>query len=178
MVSIVAFVGDRGIGREAIDEIMREGDVVALSRRADEADRQPERITRNMDFRAQPAPRPAKALGIRPPLPCGHRRHADERGRWSSRSSAIPDRLRVPERQACRREPPFLSSGSNVASQTHSGRAVRAGHASDRPSEPSTIAHPEIGGCSSEDPLALGATWHKALDAVPLIVSKRVDIHR
>jgi hypothetical protein len=47
---------------------MCEGDVIALPGRANQADRIAETITSSMDFGAQTAPRPAQALGIRPPF--------------------------------------------------------------------------------------------------------------
>jgi len=68
MSSIIALVGQEGAGVETVDEIMSGRDVVALSRRADQAKRQAERIAGSMDLGAQPAPRPTQALGIRPPL--------------------------------------------------------------------------------------------------------------
>jgi hypothetical protein len=68
MIGIVAFVGDRGAGVEAIDEIMREGDVVALAWRSDQPDRIAEGVVGGVNFCAQAAARPAQALGIRPPF--------------------------------------------------------------------------------------------------------------
>ncbi len=68
MVGIVALVADRGARIEAIDEFMREGDVVALPRRADQAERVAECVTGGVDFGAQATSRPAQALGIRPPF--------------------------------------------------------------------------------------------------------------
>jgi hypothetical protein len=47
---------------------MREGDVVALPGRPDQTDRIAQRIASGVDFGAQPAPRPAQALGICPPF--------------------------------------------------------------------------------------------------------------
>ena len=69
MISVVALVGDGDVCGEALDQLVREGDVVALARRADQAHRIAERIASGVDFRAQAPARPAKALGIRPPLP-------------------------------------------------------------------------------------------------------------
>lgn len=68
MVGIVALVGDGGACGDAVDKIMREGDVIALSRGADQTDRIAEGIARGVDFGAQPAARPTQALGIRPPF--------------------------------------------------------------------------------------------------------------
>lgn len=68
VVGIVALVGDGDFGGEAVDEIVGEGDVVALAGRADQADRQAEGLGGGMDLGAQAAARPAQALGIRPPL--------------------------------------------------------------------------------------------------------------
>jgi hypothetical protein len=47
---------------------MREGDVIALARGADQADRIAKRVASGVDFGAQPAARSAQALGIRPPF--------------------------------------------------------------------------------------------------------------
>jgi hypothetical protein len=47
---------------------MREGDVVALAWRADQAHRIAERIAGGVDFGAQAAAGATKALGIRPPF--------------------------------------------------------------------------------------------------------------
>jgi hypothetical protein len=68
MVRVIAFVGDGGFGVDAVDQIMGKGDVVALARRADQANRQTERLGGGVDLGAQAAARPAQALGIRPPL--------------------------------------------------------------------------------------------------------------
>lgn len=68
MVGIVAFVSDGGIGIDTVNEVMGKGDVVALSGRADQAYRKAERFGCGMDLGAQATARPAKALGIRPPL--------------------------------------------------------------------------------------------------------------
>lgn len=68
MVGVITLVGDRGAGFEAVEEILREGDVVTLARTGEQADRIAERIAGGMDLGAQPAPRPAQALGIRPPF--------------------------------------------------------------------------------------------------------------
>ena len=42
MIGSISLVGDGGIGFDAVDKIVREGNVVALSRRADQSDRQTE----------------------------------------------------------------------------------------------------------------------------------------
>ena len=68
MVGIVSLVGDGGLGLDALDQIMSESDVVALAGRAEQADRKAEGFGGGVDLGAQPAPRPAQALGIRPPL--------------------------------------------------------------------------------------------------------------
>jgi hypothetical protein len=68
MIGVIALVGDRGAGVEAVDEITREGDVVALTWRSDQSDRIAEGVVGGMNFCAQAAARPAQALGIRPPF--------------------------------------------------------------------------------------------------------------
>ena len=67
-IGIVALVGDRGLGLEAVDERVGKGNVVALPWRANQANGKPERIAGSMDLRAQAAARPTQALGIRPPF--------------------------------------------------------------------------------------------------------------
>jgi hypothetical protein len=52
MIGVVALVGDRGVRGEALDQLMREGDVVALAWRADQAHRIAERIASSVDFGA------------------------------------------------------------------------------------------------------------------------------
>ena len=68
MVGIVTLVGDDGTRFETLDQIMGQGDVVALARRTDQADGKTQSITCGMDLGTQAATRPAQALGIRPPL--------------------------------------------------------------------------------------------------------------
>lgn len=68
MIGVITLVGNGASCLEAVDQIMSEGDVVALSGARDEADRIAERIACRMDFGAQAAARPAQALGIRPPF--------------------------------------------------------------------------------------------------------------
>src|SRR5262249_61821409 len=68
MIGIITLVGDCGTRIEAIHQLMCEGDVVALPRRTDQAERIAERITGSVDFGAQATSRPAQALGIRPPF--------------------------------------------------------------------------------------------------------------
>jgi hypothetical protein len=68
MIGVVALVADRGARIEAIDKLMCEGDVVTLPRRTNQAERIAKRITCGVDLGAQPASRPAQALGIRPPF--------------------------------------------------------------------------------------------------------------
>lgn len=55
MICIVGFVCQYGIGLDAFDKVVGQSDVVALSWRADQADRQAERFRRGMDFGAQSA---------------------------------------------------------------------------------------------------------------------------
>ena len=68
VIGIVSFVGDCHFGLDAVDQIVGEGDVVALSGRGDQANGKAERLGGGMDLGAQAATRPAQALGIRPPL--------------------------------------------------------------------------------------------------------------
>jgi hypothetical protein len=68
MVGVIALVGDGRARGDAVDKIMREGDVIALARGADQSDRIAKRIAGGVDFSAQPAARPAQALGICPPF--------------------------------------------------------------------------------------------------------------
>lgn len=68
MIGVIAFVGNCAFCLEAVDELMRLGDVVALPWTCDQANRKPECIARGVDFGAQAAARPAQALGIRPPF--------------------------------------------------------------------------------------------------------------
>jgi len=68
MIGILAFVGDDGIGVDTINQVMGQGDVVALAGRADQANREPERLSGRVDLGAQAAARATQALGIRPPL--------------------------------------------------------------------------------------------------------------
>ena len=50
MIGVVALVGDRDVRGEALDQLVREGDVVALSWRADQAHRISQRIAGGVDF--------------------------------------------------------------------------------------------------------------------------------
>jgi hypothetical protein len=68
MVGIIAFIGEEGLGFEPLDEVVGESDVVALAGRADQPDRQSEGVGGGVDLGGQSAPRPAQALGIRPPF--------------------------------------------------------------------------------------------------------------
>ncbi len=68
MIGILALVGNRRVSSDAVDKIMCEGDVVALSGRTDQPDRIAQRIAGSMDFGAQAATRATQALGIRPPF--------------------------------------------------------------------------------------------------------------
>jgi hypothetical protein len=68
VIGVISLVADGDIGVETIDQVMSEGDIVALAGRANQADRQAERLGGGVDLGAQAAARPAQALGIRPPL--------------------------------------------------------------------------------------------------------------
>ena len=68
MVGIVSLVGEGCLGLDTVDQVMGEGDVVALAGRADQTDGQSERLGSGMDLGAQAAARPTQALGIRPPF--------------------------------------------------------------------------------------------------------------
>ena len=68
MVGVVTLVGDDGISVEPFDQVMGQGDVIALTRCTDEANGKSQSITGGMDFGAQASARPAQALGIRPPF--------------------------------------------------------------------------------------------------------------
>lgn len=52
MVGVVALVGQEGVGFDPFDKFVRQGDVVALPRTGDQADRKTEGFGRGMDFRA------------------------------------------------------------------------------------------------------------------------------
>jgi hypothetical protein len=51
MIGVVAFITDGGSRIEAIDKLMCEGDVVALPRRTDQAERIAGRVTGGVDFK-------------------------------------------------------------------------------------------------------------------------------
>lgn len=68
VVSIVTLVREGEVGVDTLDQVVGEGDVVALAGRADQAQRQAERFGGGVDLGAQAAARPTQALGIRPPL--------------------------------------------------------------------------------------------------------------
>jgi len=68
VIGVVALVGDRSLCGETFNEVMGEGDVVALSRRADQAHGIAERVAGGVDFGAQSAAGATKALGVRPPF--------------------------------------------------------------------------------------------------------------
>ena len=53
MIGVVALVGDRDVGDETIDQFVREGDVVALSWRANQTHRIAERVACGVDLGAQ-----------------------------------------------------------------------------------------------------------------------------
>jgi hypothetical protein len=52
MVGVVSLVGDCCFGFDAVDQVVGEGDVVALSGRSDQADRKPERLGGGVDLGA------------------------------------------------------------------------------------------------------------------------------
>ena len=68
VIGVVSLVADGGFGVETIDQVMSEGDIVALAGRSDQADRKAERLGSGVNLGAQAAARAAQALGIRPPL--------------------------------------------------------------------------------------------------------------
>lgn len=68
MIGAIAFVGHCVLCLETVDKFMRIGEVVALPRTCDQANRKPECIACGVDFSAQAAARPSQALGIRPPF--------------------------------------------------------------------------------------------------------------
>ena len=68
MIGVVALIGDRDAGIEAVDQLVRKGDVVALALANRSGDRITERIAGSVDFGAQASAGAAKALGIRPPF--------------------------------------------------------------------------------------------------------------
>lgn len=68
MIGIVSLIGQSSLRLKTLDEVVGEGDVVALTRCADQAERIAERIAGGVDFGTQSTPRPAQALGIRPPF--------------------------------------------------------------------------------------------------------------
>ncbi len=68
MICVIAFVGERRLRLDGLDEFMGESDVVALSGAGDQADRVAQRIAGGMDLGAQSATRATQAMGIRPPF--------------------------------------------------------------------------------------------------------------
>lgn len=52
MIGVVALVGQKGAGFDSFDKFVRQGDVVALTRTGDQADRKTEGFGCGMDFRA------------------------------------------------------------------------------------------------------------------------------
>jgi hypothetical protein len=66
VIGVVSPVADGGIGVETIDQVMGEGDIVALTGRANQADWQAERVGSGVNLGAQATARAAQALGIRP----------------------------------------------------------------------------------------------------------------
>jgi hypothetical protein len=55
MIGIISLVGDGNLGLDAVDQVVGEGDVVALSGRADQADGKAERLGGGVDPGAQAA---------------------------------------------------------------------------------------------------------------------------
>ena len=68
MIGVVALISDRDLGFEAVDQLVREGNVVALPGRADQTHRIAKGVAGDVDLGAQASARPAKALGMRPPF--------------------------------------------------------------------------------------------------------------
>jgi len=68
VIGVVALIGDGGGGSEAVDKLMRMGDIVFLSGAADQFDGITQGISCGMDFGAQTAAGTAKALGMRAPF--------------------------------------------------------------------------------------------------------------
>jgi hypothetical protein len=66
MIGVVALVGDCDVCDEAVDQLVRKGDVVALPWRSNQGTGLPERIACGVDFCAQATAGPANALGIGP----------------------------------------------------------------------------------------------------------------
>ena len=132
----------------------------------------------------------ARILVLRPPrerprpwasaplFPGERRPPADAPARLSSRSSAIPDRLRAKARRGWRPERPSRSSGNSGALRFRSRPIAQADRASARPSghPEQRVQKPSIVGART--PLALPAAGHKLLKPLPLVVSKHVAIHR
>jgi hypothetical protein len=65
---IVALGGQKGSGAQPFDEFIAPSRIIVLTCSKDQTDRQPQGVRARVDFGAQPAPRPAKTLGIRPPF--------------------------------------------------------------------------------------------------------------
>ena len=61
-VGIVTLIGDDRIRLETLDQVLSQGDIVALARRTDEADGKAQSITCGMDFGAQAAATAAEGL--------------------------------------------------------------------------------------------------------------------
>lgn len=67
-IGVITLVADCSLRSETLDEVVCEGNVVTLSRSADQAKRIAKCIAGGVDFGAQAAAGPAKTLGIRPPF--------------------------------------------------------------------------------------------------------------
>ncbi len=68
MRGVISLVGDHRVGRETLDQGLGLRDVMTLPRTEQQTHRIAQRIGRDMDLGAQPAPRSPQTLGIRPPL--------------------------------------------------------------------------------------------------------------
>jgi hypothetical protein len=143
------------------NQIMREGDVVALSGRTDQAHRIAQRVAGGVDFGAQAAAGPAKALGMRPLFAGARRPPAGALERSSSRSSAIPDRPRAP-------------GGEDGVQNPHLDPAIIA-------PAPARADYPQQGVeklaiVGARTALAFPAPRHKNLKPFPLVIPKRVAV--
>jgi hypothetical protein len=74
-IGVIALVADRGLHLEALNEVMSEGEVVALTGAADQADGKSKRIGGGMDLVLRPSrnrPRPwaSAPLFLRAPAAC------------------------------------------------------------------------------------------------------------
>jgi hypothetical protein len=72
VVGVISLVGDRGLGLDAVDQVMNESDVVALAGRGDQANRKAESLCSGVDRGAQAAAKPTQALGMPIGVPASH----------------------------------------------------------------------------------------------------------